>query len=172
MPNHSLGIANHTYRYIWAMASSSQAPRFHAYLERVEDRSVFIMPRAEWVDMRPLAGNPIPIEVTDTPMAAVAQRASVVAAVAVQHSSSPEIHIYRYDQRDAPTPYNLDRYAVWENLPSSRSYPQIVAAASTNDDENLRSFMRDNVFMVKLSPGPDHWLPALPSSVVAVFSSS
>jgi len=154
------------------MAQPPQAPRFHAYLERVEDRSVLIMPRAEWAQIKPMEGTPVPIKITATPMAAVAQRASVVAAVAVQFSSSPEVHIYRYDQRDAPTRYNLDRYSVWENLPSTRSYEQIVAAASTNDDENLRSFMRDNVFLVKRSPGPDHWLPALPSSVVAVFNSS
>lgn len=154
------------------MGQTPQAPRFHAYLERVENRSVLIMPRAEWAQIRPMEGTPVPVDITDTPMAAVAQRASVVATVAVQFSSSPEIHIYRYDQRDAPTPYNLDRYSVWENLPSSRSYEQIVAAASTNDDENLRSFMRDNVFLVKQSPGPEHWLLALPSSVVAVFNSS
>jgi hypothetical protein len=154
------------------MGETPKAPRFHAYLERVENRSVLIMPRIEWQKIKPVERTPVPVEITDTPMAAVAQRASIVATVAVQFSSSPEIHIYRYDQRDAPNVYNLDRYSVWEDLPSSRSYEQIVAAASTNDDENLRSFMRENVFLVKLSPGPDHWLPTLPSSVVAVFNSS
>jgi hypothetical protein len=55
------------------MAQTPQAPRFHPYLERVENRSVLIMPRAEWAQIRPKEGTPVPVEITATPMAAVAR---------------------------------------------------------------------------------------------------
>ena len=155
------------------MTDHTAAPRFTAYLQRIEGRPFFLMPRAQWIEISPLIGSPVPIVVSETPMALVAQRASVVAAVAVRYTApQAEIHIWRYDVKDSPTPYNLDRYAVWEDLPSSRAYPDIVAAASTTDDHNLRAFLRDTVFISKLDPGPGHWQASLPSSVVAAIKST
>jgi hypothetical protein len=149
------------------MILESRIPRFLAYLEHVEDRSVFTMPRQDWINFGTYEGSPVQIDVTHTPIGGVAQSASVVAAFAIQLSASVnQIHIYRYDPKDAPTPYNLDTYSVWENLTTHRDYPRILQAASVDDDGNLQSFLSEHVFIVKEQRGNDHWLPALPGSAI------
>jgi hypothetical protein len=155
------------------MKKDDRAPRFHAYFKHVEGRSVFTMPLNTWFDLRGHEDIPVQIDVSMTPIGAVAQNASVVAAVATNIASSQsEVHIYRYDPKDKPTPINLDKYAVWQGLPDHRDYIQMVNAASTNDDANLRAYLDENVFIVKIDPGPDHWLPKVPSSVIALVSPS
>lgn len=155
------------------MKKDGRAPKFHAYFEHAENRSVFTMPRNEWFELRGHEDVPVQIDVSRTPIGVVAQYASVVAVVATNIASSQsEVNIYRYDPKDEPTPINLDKYAVWQGLPDHRDYLQMVNAASTNDDSNLRSYLDENVFIVKLDPGPDHWLPNVPSSVVAIVSPS
>jgi hypothetical protein len=103
-------------------------------------------------------------------MNVVAQSASVIAAVAVRWATTVnEIHIYRYDPADAPSPVNLDKYTVWENLTAHQKFPQIVAAASAQNSPELQDYLRDNVFIVKSSPGDDHWLSAVPASALAII---
>ena len=151
------------------MPQKSSIPRFHAYLERIEGRSVLTMSRRDWLNLGVYEGSPVQIDVTHTPMSATAQSASVIASVAVKWSSSAtEIHIYRYDPLDEPTPYNLDKYSVWEDLTTHNHYFRIVQVASAQDDEKLHSYLRENIFIVKESRGGDHWLPDLPASVLAV----
>jgi hypothetical protein len=57
---------------------------------------------------------------------------------------------------------------VWEDLTAHQHFPQIVAAASAQNSPDLQAYLRDNVFIVKASPGGDHWLPDVPASVLAV----
>ena len=155
------------------MKKDDRAPKFHAYFEHAEGRSVFTMPKNTWYGLRGHEDVPVEIDVSMTPIGAVAQNASVVAAVATNIASTQaEVHIYRYDPKDVPTPINLDKYAVWQGLPGHRDYMQMVNAASTNNDANLRSYLDENVFIVKLDPGPDHWLSSVPSSVIAIVSPS
>lgn len=152
------------------MTGESRIPRFLAYLEHVEGRSVFTMSRYDWVSFGASAGSPVQIDVTHIPMGNVAQSASVIAAFAVEMSASAnQIHIYRWDPADAPSPINLDKYSVWEDLSTHRDYDRIVQAASVSDNEELRSFLREHVFIVKEQPGWDHWLSALPGSAIAAM---
>jgi hypothetical protein len=127
------------------MIKRTAAPRFHAYFERLENRSILTMARTEWV------------------VACVAERYSTATA---------QVRLYRWDDADQPTPINEDRYTVWENLPSHVSYNQMVTAASTEDNENLRGYLRDTVFLVKENPGKDHWLGQLPAEVGALVQRS
>ena len=151
----------------------AEAPRFRMYLEHVEGRSVLTMSRPEWDSLSGGLGNPVLIDVQRTPMGAVASDASVVAAVAQRYSeATAEVVIYRYDQRDQPTPYNLDKYTVWVDLPSHSSFSQMIAGASTKDDANFRQFLSENVFFVGQGHGPDHWLPELPASVRSIIDST
>jgi len=157
------------------MSSTYHAPRFHARLTYIEGRSVLLMSRVTWKELKFQEGKPILIDVSQTPMSGVARDALVVAAVALRSSTSTaRISIYRYDPEDAPTPYNVDHYEVWEDLPSFHDYEEIVSAASTRDDDNLRGFMQGNVFIVKEKPGKDHWLsqPELPALVRTVVRST
>jgi hypothetical protein len=95
------------------MSDNSPIPRFHAYLERVEGKSVLTIPRHKWDSLGPYSCSAVRLDIARTPMSMVAQSASVVAAVAVWWATSVnEIHIYRYDPADQPTPVNLDKYYV------------------------------------------------------------
>jgi hypothetical protein len=144
--------------------------RFHAYFEHVQDRSVLTMPRQEWLNLWTHSGSAVQLDVTRTPMNMVAQSASVIAAVAVRWATSVnEIHIYRYDPADEPTPVNLDKYSVWEDLTAHQEFPHMVAAASAQNSPELQAYLRDNVFIVKATPGGDHWLPSVPASALAVM---
>lgn len=149
------------------------APRFHAYFGRVEGRSVLTMERATWDRLKVHEGHPVDIDLELTPLRGVVRDASVVAATAQRSSAvSSEIEIVRHDPADAPTPYNVDRYTVWEDMASHQSFAEIVRGASTADNANLRAYMAENVFLVQQDPGPDHWLPHPPSSVTTTFTSS
>lgn len=151
----------------------ADAPRFRAYLGHIEGHSVLTMDRDSWTRVRAQEGSAVTIDLSATPVARVAQEAEIVAATALRRSAvSSEIEIVRYDERDYPTPYNIDRYTVYEDMPSHSSFSQIVAAASTSDNPNLRQFLAEHVLLVKQQPGPDHWSEAPPASVVTVFRST
>ena len=59
---------------------------------------------------------------------------------------------------------------MWENLHAHVELDRLIAAASTSDDEGVRQFVLQNVFLVKQDPGPDHWLTTLPSTVTAIIN--
>lgn len=152
------------------MSERASAPRFQAYFQYAEARPVLHMPRTQWNDLQVRQDKPVPIDVTRTPMGRVASDASVVVTYAQRFSTATsQVAIVRYDVKDMPKPYNVDNYEVWEDLPSHRSFPDIVAAASTEDNQNLRTYLADNVFFVKLDPGSEHHLGDLPTKVEILF---
>jgi hypothetical protein len=116
-------------------------------------------------------GELVEIDVSPTPIGAVMRGSRVVVVVATRQSSSEVvIEVYRYDPRDAPTnPINLDRYRVWEGLPSNQSYLDMVNSASTEDNANMRGFIEDHVFLAKDETTEGHWLPELPDRVRALL---
>lgn len=152
------------------MIDEPKAPRLHAYFQRTQRRSILTMARSEWEALGVKRSTLVEIDVRWTPMGTLATEASVVATVAQQFSSArAEVAIYRCDQKDQPTPVNVDHYLVWLDLGSDQSLPGMIAAASTEDNENLREYLRRNVFLVKQNAGLDHWLPELPASVRAII---
>lgn len=151
----------------------ADAPRFHAYFEKIEERSVFTMSRKSWEKAQSQRGESLELDITATPLRRVASEASILAARAIGSSSSPsEIEIFRFDPKDGPTPINVDRYTVFEDMLSHRSFNEIVTGGSTTFNENLKQYLAENVFIVKQDPGDDHWLPELPASVHTVFRST
>jgi len=152
--------------------SRFKAPRFHAWFERLEGRSVLLMSREEWDAFRVHAYQPVPISIAQTPIAAVAARGGVAAVTAERQSAyEVQVSVYREDPKD-PSPINVDHYRVWERLPIHRDFKAMVNDATTSDDDNLWGFLDDHVFMVKEAPGPDHWLADLPMTVRAVVMST
>ncbi|MDD4872922.1 MAG: hypothetical protein PHR77_20400 [Kiritimatiellae bacterium] len=148
-----------------------RAHRFHAYWQNVEGRSVFTMPRAEWQSLGDSSGQPFEIDISTTPIAAVGKDAPLVAAVAQRYSTDTDaITICRYDDKDQPTPYNVDHYRVWKKLPQHRDFHKIVKASDTHAGPMLEEFMNENVFIVKDDPGPDHWLSEPPKVVEIVIN--
>ena len=152
------------------MTGSPSAPRFRAYFEHAEGRPVLHMHREDWTALQ-VGEQPRLINVEETPMAGVSSNASVVATYARQYSTATsQVALVRYDPKDSPEPYNVDNYMVWEDLPSHSSFTSMVQGASTEDNANLRSYLRENVFLVKLPPDPDsHHLGELPACAEVLF---
>jgi len=147
-----------------------QAPRFSAYFERAQGG--MRMPRADWNRICCLhAGEVAELDVSLTPIAAVAAGSRIEAVVAERRSDlEVVVDVYRYDPEDEPLPINLDRYRVRERLPHD-VYRPTVNAASTEDNPNFRDFLDDYVFLEKAEVARDeHHLPGLPPRVRELLS--
>jgi hypothetical protein len=106
------------------------------------------MARRDWESVMGRTGEPVALDVTQTPLGGVAPK--VVAAVAEPHAPGiSRIEIYRYDAKDAPTPINVDRFLVLEDPTGRWDVGTIVVSASTEDNFNLRDYLRHYVFLVK-----------------------
>jgi hypothetical protein len=151
----------------------ADVPRFRFMWERIERTSVLAMPRDEWNTAVGTRGVPVVLDVRATPVSAVTHAASLVASIAHEFGpATARVSIFRYDAADAPTPINLDDYDVWTDLSAHPKLPEMITAASTSDNENFRAYCCEHVFFVKRPPGPDHWLPTLPSSVTVLMKST
>jgi hypothetical protein len=115
------------------------APRFHAYFERLEGRSFLLMHRREWEKLIGYKGELVEIDLSQTPIAALAKKNRLEASVAKRRSESEIVlEIYRNDPEDVPTPINVDRYTIWERLPCHHNYKDLANSASTEDNSNMR----------------------------------
>jgi hypothetical protein len=150
--------------------SLRQAPRFQAYFSHIEGRDVMVMSRREWQRANQLReGGMAKIDLSTTPIGGVASDSRIEAAVVVRESPVEAVlEVYRYDPVDMPLPINLDRYRVWERLPPHRNFAQIVNAASTEDNANVRGFLDDHVFFVKDVVRDGQHLSDLPERVKAL----
>jgi len=150
------------------METKAKAPRIHAFMKRTQGRSVIAMPRDNWNALGVKSTNHVQIDIQETPLARVAEDSCVLAAVAQKYGPSDgRVSVYRYDEKD-PKPINVDHYSLWLDLVGHPRIQEMVQAASTSLDDNLRRFSKENVFLVLEHPGDDHWLRDLPSSVVSV----
>ena len=149
------------------------APRLLHYWGRLEDTTILSMPRTDWVSVVGSLGTPVRFDVRSTPMARMTEVASVVGSLV--HEIGPataRFTIYRYDAADMPTPINQDDFMVWTDLSAHPRLKDMIDAASTSDNENLRTYCGEHVFFVKKRPGPDHWQTTIPSSITLVLSST
>jgi hypothetical protein len=156
------------------MSWGADAPRLHALWQHRAGRSVLSMARSDWDRLSQGTTGPVRLDIAQTPLAGIASDASVIAAVAYQPSDSGngEVVVYRHDSADEPTPVNVDKYAVLRNIASDPRLPSLISAASTKDNDNLRRYLTDNVFIVRKNPGRDHWLRELPTAVAGLYRST
>ena len=132
------------------------------------------MRRSEWAKVRPTAPGPVLLDIRKTPMSRVAENAGVIALTAQQASSGDfQLDLYRRDPKD-PSPYNVDTFSLWENLPGRPDFNEIVSAASTDCDQNMLDFLEENVLIVPRAPGAYHWLDEeeLPTLVRGLLSTA
>jgi hypothetical protein len=149
----------------------AEAPRFKAYFQKYGGKSVLEMNRLVWDKLKIGSTKPVRLNVQDTPMSSIAQTTSLLACIAQRAiSGPPTVDIYRYDPKDVPTPINKDTYSVIEDIAQRYDFGDIVKKASTQDDPNLRQYLSERVYLVKKDPGPDHWLPELPTDVNVIIS--
>lgn len=150
-----------------------KAPRFKAYFKVHGGRSVLEMNKEDWDVCRIDSTAPVLLRISETPMASIAQTSSLIACTAQRVATGlPTVKIYRDDPQDAPTPINVDTYSVIENITERSDFADIVKAASTKDDSNLRQYLSERVYFVKRKAGPDHWLAELPREVSILISST
>ena len=146
----------------------AKAPRIRAFLKKTEGRSVIIMPRHDWDALRVGSTSLVQIDIKKTPLARVAEDSCLLAVVARKYQpSSGRVSIYRYDEKDKK-PVNVDHYTVLLDLVGHPRIQEMVHAASTSLDNNLRQFSDENVFLVLEDKGNDHWIENVPSSVISV----
>jgi hypothetical protein len=150
--------------------SLRQAPRFQAWFSHLEGREVMVMSRHDWEQANQLReGEMASINLSATPIANVGRGSRIEAAVVVRKSPvEVVVEVYRYDAVDMPLPINLDRYRVWERLPPHRNFAEMVNAASTEDNANMRGFLDDHVFFIKDVVRDGHHLAVLPDHVKAL----
>jgi hypothetical protein len=152
----------------------ADAPRMRAYLPAGLGGPVLHMPRSDWDSLGVSSTSSVLIDVTQTPMSAVARDASVVATYAKRFSSAAptKVVVIRLDPVDDPDIYNMDKYEVFEDLQNHADYAHMAAAASTADDGNLREYLRENVFFVKRDHFDGHRLPELSASIRLLMNPS
>lgn len=151
----------------------TKAPRFKAYLRKHEGRSILEMDRSAWDKLNISSTEQVYLDIRDTPIASIAQTTALIVCTAQRvRRGLPTVNIYRHDPEDEPTPINKDIYFVIEDIAQRDDFADIVRAASTRDDPNLRQYLSERVYLVKKDKGPDHWLPELPNDVKVFISST
>ncbi len=141
----------------------ANAPRFRAYLSKATDSPILHMARQAWDNAVAGSTSTAILDLERTPLARVAIDASVVVAYAErQGTSGAEISVVRYDEADAPEVYNTDKYSVYVDFQDDPRYLKMVTAASTEDNQNLRDYLKENVFLAKQRPDTDHRRRELP----------
>jgi len=129
------------------METESTAPRREAYWRHIEGRSILSMSRTGWDAFEASSTNVALIDVAATPIGSVAAESSVLAAVAQQFSTGEgRISIYRHDANDSK-PVNVDHYRVHLNIAGSPRLGEMITAASTSYNENMRIYLHQHVHL-------------------------
>ncbi len=90
------------------MRNEPKAPRFHALWQRREAKTILIMERSSWQQLRQGDGELVPFELSKTPLAELKNTNLILASVIDQTAESVKISIYREDPKDAPNLINVD----------------------------------------------------------------
>ena len=124
-------------------STSPRAPKVRAQARSVEGRRVFTMARAEWERLRAHEGKLVEIDLERAPTGGAAESASVIACLAAEYSvHTARIEVWRYSEKDQPTPYNVQEYLVLEYLTRRVNLPMFAERASTQDSPNLRKHLQ------------------------------
>jgi hypothetical protein len=67
------------------------------------------------------------------------------------------IEVWRYSEQASPSPTNVQRYVVLEDLTRQLNVPMFAERAATQDSPKLRKHLRAHVFIVKAQPDKARW---------------
>ncbi len=137
--------------------------RLHYALEKVTDKSVFIIERSEWERIIDNNGEPIKLRKVPASISGLTSMASIVmAAGSGIYNPSPGIDIVRSDPNDAPYVFNIDHYTVFENFTYASHYQDTLRVARIEESEELNIFIQSHVFVVGPYQQDDHWVEEIP----------
>ena len=125
-----------------------------------------ILDRADWHRLILPSGEVTKLAEVPGPISGVTKTASTVAVTACGFANpDPRIELVRYDARDTPNIYNIDRYTVIQTLNLHPKYGEILSVAGVQENEELSNFLQNNILVI----GPDrpdyHWVRELPEHI-------
>ena len=154
------------------MSLSPKETRIIAALEHLtSENSVMVISLADWQKLVREDGMPTVIERMFGSANGIMQMASLVTVAGSGIvNQNPGIAAVRLDENDAPNIYNIYHFKVFENLPDHQIYKQATEMAGVEDDEELRSALRDNVFIVSDKRENEHWYEQIPEQIKSAKS--
>ena len=143
-----------------------QCPRFRAYWENQLTGPVLHMDRADWQAFNVHSTEPTTVDLGLTPLRALCRSPRFLGATANKSTEGDyKIDVYRLDERDYPKKYNKDSYEIVVDINNHLDYSKTVNLSATEDNDNMRAYLRENVFLIKTKRPTDHWLSELPPNV-------
>ncbi len=148
------------------MKNKPKAPRFHALWEHRLGKTIILIPKEEWNSIYFGKNALVEIDLNKTPLKGVAGIEGFITCAACKiPSGTVELHIYRNDPKDNPTPINVDLYDIYEDFPDSFDVTEMVYSADTDFDSNFSSYLEGNIFLIKRNNDDNHWLQSLPDEI-------
>lgn len=133
-------------------------PRCQAGVASIAGRRVFAMTRAEWARLRGHEGKLVAIELERVPPGSLAESASVIACLAAECPiQAARIEVWRHSAKASPSPTNVQKYLVLEDLTRQLNVPMFAERAATEDSPKLRKHLRQHVFIVNAHPDKARW---------------
>lgn len=85
----------------------------------------------------------------------------------INNNPDLSINIVRYDKKDEPYIYNLDKYTVVQSFCLHNQYQNIINQASVADSPQLQECLKEYVFIIKNKPSEiqNHWSKEIPKIV-------
>lgn len=140
--------------------------RFLYALEKVTDKSVFIVEQVDWEKIVDSNGEPIKLRKVPASISGLLSMASLVmAAGSGIYNPAPGIDIVRFDPSDAPYVFNIDHYTVFENFTNASHYQDSLRVARIEESEELNKYIQLHVFVVGPYQQDDHWVEEIPRQI-------
>lgn len=148
------------------MGQKHHAPKLEAYWNRFEGQ-LLTMLRDDWNGADYPLGQIVRIDLSNTPLSALADKAEFIGAVAKRISQNiVEILAYRHDPKDSPNAINVYRYFAHEAFPAGMDLEEMVNKASTRMDTNLQGYLGETVFFTYgMLPFGQHHIADIPQEV-------
>lgn len=131
-------------------------------------RNVVTMKRNDWESLIRNDGHMTHVESLSGPFANLIEQAQIIAVTACGYNNQdPSINIVRYDEKDAPYIYNLDKYTVVQSFCLHNQYQSIINQANVKDSLQLQECLKEYIFITKNKPSEvqNHWSKEIPEII-------
>jgi len=150
------------------MPNMTNHDKIYFSLKHVSNKSVVSMSREDWTKLVRDDGGVTELEGLPREVNNAGLRASLLVVVASGiENHDPGIDIFRHDPSDKPFVVNMDHYTVIENLQEHDVYSDVLRIAGVDDCPEIRSELKDKVYIVKDPPIENrHWFKDFPEFVL------
>lgn len=132
-------------------------PKFHFIFEKIEGGRILTKPIADYENAKLSTGEEVEVEIKDTPVSEVTQKAGAIFTIAEDVSADyDQVSVIRPAEICDPHDVDLDGYHVWINIRGHPNFGDMLNKASTNVDQDLSDYIDTRAFWVKQEPTSDH----------------